>query len=144
MISVVDCVSDITQKIIAANCMDSNRVFSVFDEDDLVAKVAGLAYPVIGVFFSGIRKTSFDGKPSSNVGATGSVSVTLFFCFRKEKLKNVNTSVVGLSLLDSTRSAIMNTRSPTGHKWCFEMEAPVEFGTLFGYVQRWSTPIQLI
>jgi hypothetical protein len=53
------------------------------------------------------------------------------------------TKVKAITLLDTIRSTLMATRSPTGHFWRFLVEAPAQLkSNMVVWVSRWSTPYQ--
>lgn len=137
------CVDDIETRLKTMAGM-SKRVFHIYSEDDLMDITKGLVFPCMGVVYNGIRAIPEAGSTGKQ-GGSGELVITVMLFFRDESKAANSLKLSATELLDDVRDAIMGTRSPSGHFWRFQLEAPVEGKkNVLSYVQRWSTPVQLV
>lgn len=137
------CVTDIETKIGTLAAV-KGKVFHVYGEDDLMDHTKGVVFPCVGVVYNGIRATPEDGATGKQ-GISGELVVTIMLLLRDNVSATSNPKEGALRMLDDVRELVMGTKSPSGHKWRFQLESPVagKKGVL-AYVQRWATPVQLI
>lgn len=137
------CVADIETRLKTLVDM-SKRVFHVYGEDDLLDYTKGLTFPCMGVVYNGIRSIP-ENKETGKQGISGELVVTIMLLFRDSTSTTANQKASAISMLDDARKLILTTKSPTGHKWKFQLESPVQGKKgVLAYVQRWSTPVQLV
>lgn len=137
------CLLDL-ERILAAVPVLSKRVFQVYSEEELLEKTKGLSYPCVGVVYDGMR-ASGENKDTGKQGVSAELVCTIMLFFRQESLAKQDAKLVAVTTLDGVRDAIRGVRSPSGHFWKFQLEASVggKNGVLT-YLQRWSTPVQLV
>lgn len=138
------CIADIEARLKTLNKM-STRVFHVYGEDDLLDVTKSLSFPCMGVVYNGIRSVPEAGKDTNKHGTSAELVVTIMLLERDNTQTTANPKEGAIRLLDDARELIIRTRSPSGHMWRFQLETPVagKKGVL-AYVQRWSTPVQLV
>lgn len=139
----INCTEDLAAKI-AAVPLIKGKVFTVYSEEELVEKTKGLAYPCVGVVYDGMRATAEPG-PTSKQGLSVDLTVSLMVFFRPDTRAVKDPKLTMVELMDTLRDLIITTRSPSGHLWRFQVEVPVQGKSgILAYIQRWSTPAQLI
>lgn len=138
----VSCIEAIEERIRAVPAI-GNRVFHVSSEDEIVEKTKGMAYPCVGVIYSGMTAVTESGS-SARMGQSAELVVSILLFFRQDTRATNDPKESTVAVLDLIRKQIMATKSPSGHFWRFKVEAAVEGGKgVMTYLQRWSTPVQL-
>lgn len=139
----ISCIEDIEKKIKSVAAV-GNRVFHVASEAEIVEKTKGLAYPCVGVIYTGMTAISETGS-TSKLGQSAELVVTVLLFFKKDSRATNDPKESTVAVLDSIRKNIMATKSPSGHYWRFKVEAAVDGGeSLMTFMQRWATPVQLV
>lgn len=138
-----DCVADVVDKIKAIPGL-SSKVFHVFSEEDIDDKTKNLIFPCVGVVYDGIRDAGSSVGSSDKQGVSGVLTVSIIYLFRKVTNSSVDVKDEAVRTLDLARKALRGS-APGGHKWRFLLESPLGSKTgILAYVQRWSTPVQLL
>lgn len=139
--TVSKCVEDLRAHLQSIAAFKNKHLF-VYHEDDLQDKLKGITLPGAGVIYEGMRALPEAG--GAKIGLSAELVFSLLVVSRPETLANVDSKTPLLNILDDVRNAILFTRSPTGHKWRFVVEAATRetHGAIF-WVQRWSTTVQL-
>jgi hypothetical protein len=120
---------------------ETKTVF-VYDEENLADRLKAVNLPAVGLIYNGMRSVTDPG-PSTKMGISGEIHFTLMLLQRGEAPIRTDTKGASFLLLDSLRTAILGTRSVTGHFYHFQMEAPAALkGGLIFWAQRWSVPVQ--
>lgn len=138
------CIDDVEARLKTLTSMQ-NKVFHVYSEDELLDETKGLVFPCLGVVYDGMRAGPETGSTSKQ-GISGVLTVTILMFFRSDVHATQDPKDTAAALLDQCRALFRaNPRSPSGHYWQFNLESPVggKKGVLT-YVQRWSTPVQLV
>lgn len=121
------------------------KTFWVYDEADLFDTVKQLQFPATGVVYEGIRAVSETDKSSGRQGISGELIASVALLILPGIKGSASVKVQAVDFLDQMRNTIMGTRSPTGHLWKFVVEAAAtEKNGAVVWLQRWSTPIQLV
>lgn len=120
------------------------KVIQVYSEDEMKDATKGVNFPCVAIVYEGMRAIPED-KPTMRQGVSAELVLSLLIT---EKVTTAGESKVKnrtINLLDLTRKAMHGGRSPAGHKWRFVLEAPAseKQGSVI-WLQRWSTPIQLV
>lgn len=137
-----DCVADICTRLRRVPGL-SQKVFHIYSEDEIEDKTKGLSYPCVGVIYDGIRSVGDNGDTNKQGNSTV-LTVSILYMFRQNTSSNVDPKDEAVTVLDAARGEIKG-RAPGGHPWRFLIEAPLggKKGVLV-YLQRWSTPAQLV
>jgi len=137
------CALDLEAKVRSVAALTGKTV-KVLSVDDLVASMTTAVKPVAGVLYEGSRPAASDAGKQVVISAEVVFSI-LLLCETSVVSKQVDMTTVAHKLLDSIRTAIHGTRSPTGHAWKWQLEAPAaQKGTSQLWVQRWTTAAQLV
>jgi hypothetical protein len=117
----------------------------VYSDEDLLRKSTGIALPIAGVVYEGMRGGSAPGGGSHNTGLSAELVVSLILLFSTDAVGANDGRQLAIEALDAVRDAMKDRRSPTGHFWRFVVEAAAEpkAGVIL-WVQRWATPVQLM
>lgn len=139
----VECINEMMEKLKTLPGVN-NRVFYIYSEDEIEAKTKGLSFPCIAVIYDGIRSTD-GGGASEKVGVSASLTLSILYLFRQNTLAMEDPKSEALKMLDAARPLIRG-RSSSGHKWRFLVESPLSGGKagVQVYLQRWSTPVQMV
>lgn len=138
----VSCIEDLEAKIRLVPAI-GGRVFHVASEDEIVERTKGMAYPCVGVIYTGMTASGEQGS-SAKMGQSVELVASILLFFRQDSRATSDPKESTIAVLDAIRRNIMTTKSPSGHYWRFKMEVPVEGGKgVMTYLQRWSTPVQL-
>lgn len=118
------------------------RTFVVYSEDEILKETKGMAYPCIGVIYEGMRSIPEAGETNKQ-GVSGELVCSVLLFFKQDTRATLDAKETALETLDVVRKAIRVDRAPSGHKWKFQLETPVDgkAGVLV-YLQRWATPVQ--
>lgn len=136
------CVGDIETKLKTLSGM-GNKVFHIYSEEDLLDVTKGLMFPCVGVVYNGINAVP-EKESTARMGLSAKLVLTIMVFFRDDARSAVDEKLSVISTMDDIRGLIKGTRSPTGHYWEFQLEAPATGKKgLLAYVQRWATPVQL-
>lgn len=120
----------------------AGKVLHVYSEEELSVKLKGLSYPCAAVVYDGMTSVLATG---GGIGASGAMVLSVMVFFRMNTVATTDPKETILAMLDSLRKQIRKAKSPTGHSWQFLNEAPAQGKTgILAYVQRWSTPVQLV
>lgn len=139
-----DCIESVEQLLKSLDDFGS-KVFYIYSEDELLDKTKAISLPAMGVVYDGMRSLSESGKDTGKIGVSAEIVVTVIVVFRRENFSTVDPKLKVVQVLDSIRNKFRGVRSPTGHLWRFQLEAAVEGKKgLQSYIQRWSTPVQLV
>lgn len=114
--------------------------WAVVDEDSLFHKGAQLKFPCAGVVYEGLRSS-----PSSEkAGKTSELVCSIYLLYQSGTIGGVDNKPKAIILLDAIRSKLLDTVSPSGHKWQFKFESPAEdMHKALVYYQRWATTVIL-
>ena len=135
------CVEDLKAHLTSLSSFQG-KTFEVYSEAELMDRSKGLMFPAAGVVYEGMRAIPESDKESHKVGISCEL-VAAIMVIQKPEIKDAKKRP--LSLLDSIREEILGKRSPTGHFWKFVVEAAaVEKSGAVIWLQRWSTPVQLV
>jgi hypothetical protein len=146
-----DCANDLKEKIATVQVgTPDGRFFKavlVYNVEDLLGAIKNLR-PAVGIVYEGARSidtgTGGPARTTDKVGASGEVVFSLVLVAEVSVLSQLADTMTNAHvLLDSLRAAIQGTRSPTGHKWKWVLEAPA--ATKSGaavWIQRYSCPVQ--
>jgi hypothetical protein len=113
-----------------------DHVLTVYDQDVLLDASKDLKLPCLGVIYEGMVNRN---EPRGLVVDLTCSFIIIIGDKEREILGNEDKSAITL-LLDRIRNEILDTTSPTGHKWAFDSEFPMDVvqGAL-SYYQRWKT-----
>lgn len=136
-----NCINDILFKIDALELF-GKKLFATYSEEDLLDKAKILSLPAVGIVYQGIFAS--DGQDPSRQGLMGTLKVTIVLVIDGKSIAKIDRKDVAADYLDSIRSAILTTKSPTKHKWKFTSESPVgPMGSVYVYLQTWETATPL-
>lgn len=132
---------DHLKDLILGSSLVGGRVFAVHSPEDMKSKLKPLVAPGVGVMYEGLRAVG-----EAQKGLSSEMVFSLLVLTDGNLAGHSSDSKVGaVDLLDSLRSLLLATRSPTGHFWRFVVEAPAtELGGSLLWLQRWSTNVQII
>lgn len=140
---VLDCVADLKAKIQTVPGL-ANRVLFAYDKKDFTDKIKGIkSYPGIGIVYGGTHAVA-EIQPSGKLGISNKLLMTIVLIDQGTGILSTDSvKELDLNYLDSLRTVILGTRSPTGHFWQFLAETPatLESGMTF-WTQTWITPVQ--
>lgn len=141
MISIAtNCTEDLKSKVEGLDEF-GGKIFSIYDEGDLMDKSKFMSLPAVGLLYQGIFSSS--GQDLSRQGLMGSLQVAIILII-DGKSASLDRKDTAATLLDAIRSAILTTKSPTGHKWQFVSESPLGLiSSVLVYQQRWQTAAPL-
>jgi hypothetical protein len=138
---VLSLVSDLKTKIKYIPSL-GNRVVVVANLEDLAAQTSRLPKPAVGIMYEGARSVSKEVQPGVSAEAVFSL---ILVTDGGGLSKTVDMDSPAHATLDYLRLAVHGTRSPAGHYWRWNLEAPAAAkGTFEIWLQRWSTPIQVV
>lgn len=134
-----DCTKDIAARIAVVLPLDSQHVFVVTDENDLVKQIqTGVKTPFAGVIYGGLQAR--EGADPSRQGRAVDLRVGVFFGVTGRTIGNADTKPATWALLSAVRKAIIGQRSPTGHHWRFLSESFLgSKNDASYYSQHWGT-----
>ncbi len=139
------CIADVTT-VLQSIASLKGKVVNVYSEDELIDSTTLITYPAVGVVYEGMRSVEEMGS-TNKVGNSCELVVSIILIDTYTKTTQTAAKKQAAPILDKVRELMMaNTRrSPTGHKWRFVVEAAAtpKQGVVL-WVQRWSTPVQLI
>lgn len=142
---VTDCYAQVRERLQSIAGV-KGRVLTVYDADELLEKTAAITLPAAGVVYEGMRAVP-DGGNSLRAGISceGVFTIVLLTSSPSSSGSTQSSMVRSHELLDQIRKTMMATRSPSGHLWRFLVEAAstTKGGSLM-WIQRWTTPIQLV
>lgn len=131
---------DNLEKVLASIPEFSNKKWTIVDQDDLFSKTAVLTYPCAGVVYEGLRS----GNSAEGAGKTSEIVCSIYVLYQVGTIGKVDYKPRAIQLLDSIRGKLMDTVSPSGHKWKFKFESPAEdMHKALVYYQRWSSVVIL-
>lgn len=138
------CVADLKghlEQLIAAG-----KVFHVYSEEELMDKTKGITFPAVGIVYEGMRAVPEDSdKKSVKIGVSAELIAAVMLIQRPDNISAADTKTPTMNLLDDIRQEIMGSKSPSGHWWKFVVEASAnEKNGVVIWLQRWSTPVQLV
>jgi len=135
---VSSCVEDLLTKIKSISDL-RNKVHHVYTESELADKTKGLNYPVVAVVYDGLAAVD------STRGLSGEINMSIMLFFKAQAYGTANQTLDAVDLLDTVRGVILDKVSPSGHKWKFKAEVGSQGDKgVYIYMQRWSTPCQLV
>jgi len=139
---VTDCTADLTDKVKTIISLEKKTI-TVYSLDDLVQTLNGVVKPALGVLYEGTRRNDAGG--GRQMGISMEVVFSLLLITETSVLNSrIDATSPAHDLLDQMRATIHGTRSPTGHFWSFQVEAPAsQKGNVTVWVQRWSCAMQL-
>lgn len=131
------CVDDLLTKLRGVQQIASKK-WGVVDEDDLFNKSVTLTYPCVGVVYEGIR----GAESAEKAGKTSEIVFSMYLLYKLGSIGKVDYKPAAIKMLDTIRKLLVDSPSPTGHKWRFRFESPAEdiHGALV-YYQRWSAVV---
>ena len=109
------CADDLADKIKTVQGL-SQKTITVLSVEDLLAKIASVPKPAVGVLYEGARPLASEGGKQIAISAEVVYSVILVTETSVISPK-VDTKAPAHETLDALREAIHGTQSPTGHKW---------------------------
>jgi len=141
---VQDCIDDLTAKLESVAQVKS-KVFTVYNEEDLMDQMKGVVGRGLGVSYLGMTAWPEIGtKDSHRIGLSCTANYAIIVVNPKPPVITKQQISPLVSLLDNLRDSIKNTRAPTGHFWRFVAETPAVIkGSNVVWVQRWAVPVQL-
>lgn len=114
--------------------------WTIVDENDLFDKSASLKYPCVGVVYEGMRANPSPEK----AGKSSELTCSIYLLYQTGTIGKVDYKPDAILLLDTIRSKMIDSKSPSGHKWQFKFESPAEdMHKALVYYQRWSTAVIL-
>jgi hypothetical protein len=123
----------------------TGKIVQIYDDTDLLDAMKGISPPFIGIVYEGMRAMPESGTMRRGVSAEAVFSLVIV-----EKQTTAGESQVKnrtINLLDATRQAMREmTRATAGHQWRFVLETPADAkksGNTM-WIQRWTTPVQLV
>jgi hypothetical protein len=138
---VVACVDEMVRSVGLVPSF-TGKAFHVYSEEELAVRLKGLSYPCAAVVYDGMTSVPSSG---GGIGASAAMVISVMIFFRMNTISTADPKEDILSLLDGLRRQVRKARSPTGHVWQFQHEAPAQGKTgILAYVQRWSTAVQLV
>lgn len=136
----VKCTEDLEEKVRGLRTF-GRKIFAVYSEEDLLDKSKLLQLPAVGLMYGGIVAEGNQDRSRQGLMGTLHLSVVLIIDANTVSLDRKDEAA---NYLDTIRSAILTTCSPTGHKWRFVSETPLgKVGGVLVYAQRWSTAAPL-
>lgn len=140
----INCIEDVVSKLDKIPSL-RGRVFHVFSDDDLIERTKGLTFPCIGVVYDGLRAIPEGGKDTHKIGGSAEMVVSVIMFFRNDTKAKSDPKDGAVVMLDVVRDSLIKSKSPSGHFWKFQVEAPIEGKSgVLAYLQRWATPVQLV
>lgn len=138
------CVADLKAHL--AQLIAAGKVFHVYSEEELMDKTKGITFPAVGIVYEGMRAVPEDSdKKSVKIGVSAELIAAVMLIQRPDNISAADTKTPTMNLLDDIRQEIMGSKSPSGHWWKFVVEASAnEKNGVVIWLQRWSTPVQLI
>lgn len=138
-----DSIEDIRLKVMSVlDGVDKNKVFSVYSQDTLLSTTKSINTPAVGIVYEGIAKKGW--YTHEGLGSILAVSVVLVIGDKDLEVNGQEDKNIFINMLGNFRKAIMGTLSPTGHKWGFVAELPMDISdSAMCYYQRWETIIIL-
>lgn len=138
------CVADLKAHL--AQLIAAGKVFHVYSEEELMDKTKGITFPAVGIVYEGMRAVNEDSdKKSVKIGVSAELIAAVMLIQRPDNISAADTKTPTMNLLDDIRQEIMGSKSPSGHWWKFVVEASAnEKNGVVIWLQRWSTPVQLI
>lgn len=138
----INCIEDLGARVESIPSLEG-RVFHIYSEAEIIERTKGMAFPCVGIVYDGLMAAPEVGA-TSRMGNSAELVASIMIFFRQDTRAKVDPKDTMVATLDEIRSKIMESRSPTGHFWKFQVEASVEGKQgLLTYVQRWATPVQL-
>lgn len=136
-------IQDIQEKVSSAlDSISKRKVFTIYTQDTFLNSTKNIDTPAIGIVYEGIAKKGQDTK--DGLGSVLAVSVVLLVGDKDLEVNGQEDKNLFINMLGNFRRAIMGTRSPTGHKWGFVVELPLDISDrALCYYQRWETSIIL-
>lgn len=139
----VNCIEDLETRVKRVALL-TGRTFHVFSEADIMAKTRNVTMPCAGIGYLGLTPTEDGGKSSVKMGISAILTASIMVFFRQQTFSTADQKDEIIQTMDSIRSEVIRTRSPSGHFWEFKAELPGgAAGDILSYVQRWATPVQL-
>lgn len=121
----------------------AGKTYQIFSEEELFDKTKGLVYPCAGIVYEGMKPVT-EHKETHRVGLSVELVASVMILFKSSAVAVGNAKMDAVDVLDLTRGAMKDRRSPSGHYWNFRLEAAANAkGGVLVYIQRWSTPVQL-
>lgn len=117
----------------------------VYDDANLADRVKGnFIWPAAGIIYEGMRAVGEPGKATDKIGMSAEIVVSIALVTLVELYATADGKTPVILALSQIRGSMMASRSVTGHRWRFLVEAPAskKDGLAF-WIQRWSVPIQL-
>lgn len=137
------CVTDVVTRIETVPEM-KGKTFHVMSDQELLDKTKGLMYSCVAVIYGGITSVAEDGDTGKK-GVSCELSMDVILFFRGNAQAQNDPKVGAVAMLDTMRDKMREGRSPSGHFWRFQSERAIELKTgLMGYMQRWTTPVQMV
>jgi len=129
------CITDLENKVKELPEF-AEKAFIVYDQEVMLGTTQGLQYPCLGVVYEGI----IGYKGNAGQAAELSASLILLAGDKEAETRGNEDKTSIVLLLDKIRKTIINTAAPTGHKWEFVMEIPLDIDTKgLGYYMKWKT-----
>lgn len=136
-------VEDIKAKVMSVlECAEQQKVFHIYNQELFLNSTKHIDTPAIGIVYEGIAKKGW----GTQEGLTSilAVSVVLLVGDKDLEVLGQEDKNLFIDMLGKFRHAIMGTYSPTGHKWGFVAERPLDISDrALCYYQRWETSIIL-
>lgn len=133
------CLQDIRDKITGVDLIKT-KVFTVYDERDLMDESYHIVKPCVGIMNEGVHAVP----DQSNKGMSADQRVALAVVAESKSIGKYDAKTASLNLLKDMRTLLRTTKAPGGYPWRFVAEIPVaSTGNLVIYVQRWHTRVIL-
>lgn len=129
------CIKDLENKVKSLPEF-AEKAFVVYDQDVMLGTTQGLQYPCAGVIYEGI----LGYKGSAGQGAEVNASIVVLAGDKDAETRGNEDKTAIVLLLDRIRKSIINTPAPTGFKWEFVLEIPLDIDSRgLGYYMKWKT-----
>jgi hypothetical protein len=123
----------------------TDRCLIVFDEDDALSSLKGLArFPAAVIQYEGMRAVSESEKSSNKTGASTELIVSIMVINQSNALVKSDTKIPTIKLLTLLRRQMLGRKTPGGHQWAFVVEAAAKSkDNMVFWIQRWKCPLIL-
>jgi len=136
------CAEDLATKLKTVLTLEK-KTLTVYSLDDLVSILGNTVKPAVGIMYEGTRRNDAGG--GKQVGVSMEIVFSLLLITETSVISpRIDAMSPAHDTLDLMREAIHGSRSPTGHFWSFQVEAPAsQKGNVTVWVQRWACPVQV-
>jgi len=142
MSKIVECLNSLKDSMLPIPEL-RDKVTVVFDPEELLRVVRGVAMPAVGVVYEGMTGIVEQGATAKGLGAIATFGLYLAVDATPISM-SVDQKSSSLILLSSMRSLLAEARGPGGHYWQFLSESysdSVPNRSL--WIQRWSSRLMV-